>query len=217
MLAFFSLCRLAINDEAQQGGHAASTILAAYLHRQCLQLLTGDKEQTKAGTGGDPLREALLQRLALKSVGFLSGPAPLLPSELIAALHSALGKDGSLAPLLHNVPTAFNLLSVLTSAPFPASLSPATVHEAEGIAPTSGVSLSIILPQSLRCPADPYFSQVATHYPHLHRIRPGDGSVQYGHYEDPSSHQLASRLHQDMKGNLFYTAPATGPSTGIPQ
>ena len=64
MHSFLSLCRLAINDEAQQGGHAASTILAAYLHRQCLQLLTGDKEQTKARSGGDPLREALLQRLA---------------------------------------------------------------------------------------------------------------------------------------------------------
>ena len=137
-------------------------------------------------------------------MGFLSGPAPLLPSELITALHSALGKDGTLAPLLHGTPTSFNLLSVLTSAPLPASLSPATVHEAEGIAPTSGVSLSLILPQSLRCPADPYFSQVATHYPHLHRIRTDDGSVQYGHYEDPTTHQLASRLHKDMKGNLFY-------------
>ena len=72
------------------------------------------------------------------------------------------------------------------------------------VAPTSGVSLSLILPQSLRCPADPYFSQVATHYPHLHRIRTSDGSVQYGHYEDPTNHQLESRLHKDMKGNLFF-------------
>ena len=202
MHTFLSLCRLAINDEAQQGGHAASTILAAYLHRQCLQLLTGDKEQTKAGTWGDPLREAL-QRLALKSVGFLSGPAPLLPSELVATLHAALGHEGTFAPMLNSTPSSFNLLSVLTSTPLPSSLAPATVHEAEGITPTSGVSLTIILPQSLRCPADPYFSQVAILYPHLHRIRTSDGTVQYGHYEDPAPHQLESRLHKDMKGNLF--------------
>ena len=77
MKDFLASCRL-----AQQGGQAASTPLAAYLHRQCLQLLTGDKEQTRAGTGGDPTKEALLQRLALKSVEFLNGPTPLLPSEL---------------------------------------------------------------------------------------------------------------------------------------
>ena len=44
--SFLTSCSIAINDEAQQGGQAGSTILASFLDRRCLQLLIGDKEQT---------------------------------------------------------------------------------------------------------------------------------------------------------------------------
>ena len=54
--------------------HTAATLhqpkyhagLAANLPRSCLQILTGDKEQTRAGTGGDPLKEALLSTKRIK-------------------------------------------------------------------------------------------------------------------------------------------------------
>ena len=49
--SFLTSCSIAINDEAQQGGQAGSTILASFLDRRCLQLLIGDKEQTRSGTG----------------------------------------------------------------------------------------------------------------------------------------------------------------------
>lgn len=42
--AFLLLCSLAINDEAQQGGQAGFTIIAALLSRFCLQIFTGDRE-----------------------------------------------------------------------------------------------------------------------------------------------------------------------------
>ena len=51
--SFLLLCCLAINDEAQQGGQCGFTILAALLSRFCLQIFTGDREQTRTGTGGD--------------------------------------------------------------------------------------------------------------------------------------------------------------------
>lgn len=60
---FLRSCLVAVNDEAQQGGQAGSTILATYLGIRCLQIRTGDKE-TRSGTGGS----ASLARLALKSV-----------------------------------------------------------------------------------------------------------------------------------------------------
>ena len=50
--SFLILCLLAINDEAQQGGQSGFTILAALLSRFCLQIFTGDREQTRTGTGG---------------------------------------------------------------------------------------------------------------------------------------------------------------------
>ena len=85
---FLEACRLAINDESQQGGHAGFTILATCLARACLQIVTGDREQTRAGTEGDQLRESLLKRLAHKGIGFLGEPPPRLPSEIIASFAS---------------------------------------------------------------------------------------------------------------------------------
>ena len=52
LTSFLILCLLAINDEAQQGGQSGFTILAALLSRFCLQIFTGDREQTRTGTGG---------------------------------------------------------------------------------------------------------------------------------------------------------------------
>ena len=50
---------------------------------------------------------------------------------------------------------------------------PKTVHDTEGlqsypIPDTKGILMHLILPHSLRCPADAYFTQVVSHYPHLH-------------------------------------------------
>ena len=56
--------------------------------------------------------------------------------------------------------------------------------------------LNLILPQSLRCPADPYFTQVATHYPHLHRQ--GE-DVHYGHFEDTPTEVQDERIHRYMR------------------
>ena len=63
--------------------------------------------------------------------------------------------------------------------------------------------LNLILPQSLRCPADPYFTQVATHYPHLHR-QGKDGLVHYGHFEDTPTEVQDERIHRDMRNNPHY-------------
>ena len=49
--SFIQSCRVAIN-EAQQGGQAGFTVLAGFLSIHCLQILTGDKEQNRSGTGG---------------------------------------------------------------------------------------------------------------------------------------------------------------------
>lgn len=70
--------RLAFNDESQQGGQAGYTVVGANLPSDCLQVLTGDKEQHKSGTGGEKIKEALHDKLAQKAIGFLSGPLPRL-------------------------------------------------------------------------------------------------------------------------------------------
>ena len=63
--------------------------------------------------------------------------------------------------------------------------------------PTAGVTLHLILPHSLRCPADTYFTQVAMHYPHLQY--PDGQTVAFGHYEDPLPDQLATKLPTDLQ------------------
>ena len=196
--SFLASCSIAINDEAQQGGQAGSTILASFLDRRCLQLLIGDKEQTRSGTGGEPTKEALLTKLAMKSVGFLNSPFPSLPSEFVEKLAKALRPLAPFSTLLPDLPDVHCLLSLLLSHTFPSALKPATVHQAEGVTAISDVMLNLILPQSLRCPADPYFTQVATHYPHLHR-QGDDGLVHYGHFEDTPTEVQDERIHRDMR------------------
>jgi len=88
--SFLVLCLLAINDEAQQGGQSGFTILAALLSRFCLQIFTGDREQTRTGTGGDFLKEELLKRLSHKNIGFLGKPNPLLPHFPLSQLQRSL-------------------------------------------------------------------------------------------------------------------------------
>ena len=194
---FLTTCKVAINDEAQQGGQAGSTILASFLDRRCLQLLIGDKEQTHSGTGGEPTKEALLTKLAMKSIGFLHSPFPLLPSEFVEKLTRALRPISPFSNLLPDDPDVHCLISLLLSNTYPAALCPATVHQAEGVTAISDITLNLILPQSLRCPADPYFTQVATHYPHLHR-QLDDGLVRYGHFEDTPAEVQATRIYRDM-------------------
>ena len=81
---------LAFNDESQQGGKAGFTVVGANLPCSCLQCLTGDQEQTKAGTGGEKLQEALVDQLAHKTIGFLGGSKPHLPSSMLFSLFKAL-------------------------------------------------------------------------------------------------------------------------------
>ncbi len=76
------------------------------------------------------------------------------------------------------------------------------MREAEGLTDTAGALLHLILPHSLRCPADTYFTQVSTHYPHLHR--PDEDSIAYDHYENPTPTQAATRQYVDMQGNQYH-------------
>ena len=158
--SFIQSCRVAINDEAQQGGQAGFTVLAGFLSIHCLQILTGDKEQNRSGTGGEPTNEALLERLALKSVGFLNNTTALFPWEFAKDVGRALRQFQPFATSLPTVPDVHSLLASLSSTALPPSLSPSTVHQAEGETPTRGVTLSLILPQSLRCPAIPRWQPI---------------------------------------------------------
>ena len=56
---------------------------------------------------------------------------------------------------------------------------------------------SLILPHSLRCPADTYFTQVAMHYPHLQHSE--GQTVAFGHYEDPLPEQQATKRPVDIQ------------------
>ena len=163
--SFIQSCRVAINDEAQQGGQAGFTVLAGFLSIHCLQILTGDKEQNRSGTGGEPTKEALLERLAPKSVGFLNNTTALFPWAFAKDVGRALRQFQPFTSSLPTVPDVHCLLASLSSCALPPALSPSTVHQAEGMTPTRGVTLSLILPQSLRCPADPYFTQVGNSLP----------------------------------------------------
>ena len=138
---FLEACRLA--DESQQGGHAGFTILATCLLRECLQIFTGDREQTRAGTGGDQLRESLLKRLSHKGIGFLGSPPPRLPSEMIASFASALADEAAFSQIGAPGHDPFPLLAALTMQVLPPSCHPTTVFAAEGLISTAGVLMEI--------------------------------------------------------------------------
>ena len=207
--SFLILCALAINDEAQQGGQSGFTILAALLSRFCLQIFTGDREQTRTGTGGDFLKEELLKRLSHKNIGFLGKPDPLLPHELTSILCAALSHCPNYKDLCPDLPTSpLQLTAALATHPVPEVYFPKTVHDAEGlqsypIPDTKGILLHLILPHSLRCPADTYFTQVVSHYPHLHR-ESDTGELRYGHFEDPLPSIASLRLPVDMQGHTHH-------------
>ena len=207
--SFLVLCLLAINDEAQQGGQSGFTILAALLSRFCLQIFTGDREQTRTGTGGDFLKEELLKRLSHKNIGFLGKPNPLLPHELTTSLCTALSLCPNYKDLCPDLPTSpLQLAAALSTHPVPEVYFPKTVHDAEGlqsypIPNTKGILMHLILPHSLRCPADAYFTQVVSHYPHLHREL-DTGELRYGHFEDPLPSIASLRLPVDMQGRTHH-------------
>ena len=132
--SFLILCLLAINDEAQQGGQSGFTILAALLSRFCLQIFTGDREQTRTGTGGDFLKEELLKRLSHKNIGFLGKPNPLLPHELTSSLCAALSHCPNYKDICPDLPTSpMQLAAALAAHPVPDVYFPKTVHDAEGL------------------------------------------------------------------------------------
>ena len=135
-------------------------MIGANLRCSCLQCLTGDQEQTKAGTGGEKLQEALVDQLAHKGIGFLGGSKPHLPSSMLFSLFKAL-RDAQVSNLPADRDSPFDILQYLCDSSLPLSCLPTTVWEAEGMVPTSVVTLHLILPHSLRCPADTYFTQVA--------------------------------------------------------
>ena len=175
-------------------------MIGANLPCSCLQCLTGDQEQTKAGTGGEKLQEALVDQLAHKAIGFLGGSKPHLPSSMLLSLFKAL-RTAQVSNLPSDRDSPFDILQYLCDSSLPFSCLPATVWEAEGMVPTAGVTLHLILPHSLRCPADTYFTQVAMHYPHL-QYSSGQ-TVAFGHYEDPLPDQMATKLPVDLQ-NVSY-------------
>ena len=100
------------------------------------------------------------------------------------------------------------LSAALTAHPVPDAYFPKTVHDAEGlqtypIPDTKGILMHLILPHSLRCPADAYFTQVVSHYPHLHR-ESDIGELRYGHFEDPLPSLATLRLPVDMQGKTHH-------------
>ena len=110
--AFIKKVRLAFNDESQQGGKAGFTVIGANLPCSCLQCLTGDQEQTKAGTGGEKLQEALVDQLAHKAIGFLGGSKPHLPSSMLFSLFKAL-RTAQVSNLPSDRDSPFDLLQYL--------------------------------------------------------------------------------------------------------
>ena len=62
----------------------------------------------------------------------------------------------------------------------PSRASPLPFGKPKGWYPLQG---SHLLPHSLQCPADTYFTQVAMHHPHLQYA--SGQTVAFGHYEDP--------------------------------
>ena len=127
----------------------------------------------------------------MKSVGFLNSPCPSLPSEFVEKLAKAFRQNSPrpLFTLLPDLPDVHSLPPPFLYLP----LSSQARHRA-----ISDVMLNLILPQSPRCPADPCFTQVATHYPHLHR-QGDDGLVHYGHFEDTPTEVQDERIHRDVR------------------
>ncbi|MCV6601208.1 MAG: hypothetical protein OIF54_06550, partial [Cohaesibacter sp.] len=113
--SFIHSCRVAINDEAQQGGQAGFTVLAGFLSSHCLQILTGDREQNRSGTGGEPTKEALLARLALKSIGFLNSSTSLFPWEFAREVGKALRQHPPFTTSLPPIPDPHCLLACLST------------------------------------------------------------------------------------------------------
>ena len=130
----------------------------------------------------------------------LGGSKPHLPSSMLFSLFKAL-RDAQVSNLPADRDSPFDILQYLCDSSLPISCLPTTVWEAEGMVPTAGVTLHLILPHSLRCPADTYFTQVAMHYPHLQYA--SGQTVAFGHYEDPLPDQLATKLPVDIQ-NVSY-------------
>ena len=98
----------------QQGGKIGFTVIGANLPYSCLQCLTGDQEQTKAGTGGKKLQEALVDQLAHKAIDFPGGSKPHLPSSMIYSLFQAL-RTAQAFNLPQNRDSPFDLLEYLVT------------------------------------------------------------------------------------------------------
>ena len=101
-------------------------MIGANLPCSCLQCLTGDQEQTKAGTGGEKLQEALVDQLAHKAIGFLGGSKPHLPSSMLFSLFKAL-RTAQVSNLPSDRDSPFDLLQYLCDSSLPLSCLPATV------------------------------------------------------------------------------------------
>ena len=76
---FIKKVRLAFNDESQQGGKAGFTVIGANLPCSCLQCLTGDQEQTKAGSGGEKCRKLWSTNLRIRPSASSAAPNHIFP------------------------------------------------------------------------------------------------------------------------------------------
>lgn len=113
-------------------------------------------------------------QLAQKSIGFLGGPNPRQPDDMIASFFRALRECDSLAPLLPQ-----NKIHFTSSLCLRTILSLSLVFRTRSIQlhGTSSISSSHLLSGAQRTPT------VATHYPHLHRDTPPNVS-----YMDTKKH-----------------------------
>ena len=119
-------------------------------------------------------------------------PNPLLPHELTSSLCAALSHCPNYKDICPDLPTSPMQLAAalegLQSYPIP---------------DTKGILMHLILPHSLRCPADAYFTEVVSHYPHLYR-ESDTGELRYGHFEDPLPSISSLRLPVDMQGQTHH-------------
>ena len=189
------------------------TVLAGFLSIHCLQILTGDKEQNRSGTGGEPTKEALLERLALKSVGWNNTTA------LFPRVRQECWSDPSTISALYLIsshcpwcPLPFSISLLLRS-----PTSSFSIHRALGWHDlhSRGVTLSLILTQSLLCSADLY-SQPPHHCSGYHVIHwnpylaPNSVHLQLSsnkHYHSyPSCHLLLYRRRRPPRRREFQTS-----------
>ena len=208
---FIKKVRLAFNDESQQGGKAGFTVIGANLPCSCLQCLTGNRSKLRPALVVKSFRKLWSTNWRIKpsvSLGALNPTSRPPCSSPCSKL-----RDAQVAGLPADRDSPFDILQYLCDSALPISCLPTTVWEAEGMVPTAGVTLHLILPHSLRCPAETSFTLVAMHYPHLQYA--SGQTVAFGHYETLSLNNWRPNALWTSK---MYSTTVLGiaSSTGLP-